>query len=113
MIDEGAAIIDVGGESTRPGAAPVSVEEELRRVMPVIERAARAHAAPSSRSIPASREVMQAAAAAGAGLINDVRALREPGALAAAARQRLRGVPHAHAGRAGHHAARAAATAMW
>ncbi|HEV2286943.1 MAG TPA: dihydropteroate synthase [Steroidobacteraceae bacterium] len=83
LARQGAAFIDVGGESTRPGAAPVGVEEELRRVIPVIERLRGASAAVIS--IDTSKpEVMRAAAAAGAGLINDVRALREPGALAAA-----------------------------
>jgi dihydropteroate synthase len=83
LAEEGAAFIDVGGESTRPGADPVGVEEELRRVMPVIERLVGATTAVIS--VDTSRpEVMRAAAAAGAGLINDVRALREPGALEAA-----------------------------
>jgi dihydropteroate synthase len=83
LAREGAAFIDVGGESTRPGAAPVGIEEELRRVIPVIERLRTATAAVIS--IDTSKpEVMRAAAAAGAALINDVRALREPGALAAA-----------------------------
>lgn len=84
MAEEGAAIIDVGGESTRPGAQAVDVREELQRVRPVIERLRAATSAVIS--IDTSKpEVMHAAAAAGAGLINDVRALREPGALAAAA----------------------------
>jgi dihydropteroate synthase len=83
LAEQGAAFIDVGGESTRPGAVPVGVEEELRRVIPVIERLRGATAAVIS--IDTSKpEVMRAAAAAGAALINDVRALREPGALAAA-----------------------------
>lgn len=84
MAEEGAAIIDVGGESTRPGAAPVTAAEELDRVVPVIERlAART---PAVISVDTSKpEVIRAAAAAGAGLINDVRALRLPGALDAAA----------------------------
>jgi dihydropteroate synthase len=84
MVDEGAAIIDVGGESTRPGAAPVSVEEELQRVIPVIEAL---HAAvPVPLSIDTRKpEVMQAAVAAGAGLINDVNALQEAGAVEMAA----------------------------
>jgi dihydropteroate synthase len=83
LAAEGAAFIDVGGESTRPGAEPVGVEEELRRVIPVIEGLHRATGAVIS--IDTSKpEVMRAAAAAGAGLINDVRALREPGALEAA-----------------------------
>jgi dihydropteroate synthase len=84
MAAEGAAMIDVGGESTRPGAQPVNAAEELRRVLPVIERLRRATTAVVS--VDTSRpEVMRAAAAAGAGFINDVRALSEPGALEAAA----------------------------
>jgi dihydropteroate synthase len=84
MAAEGAALIDVGGESTRPGAEPVSTQEELRRVLPVIERLRSAVSAVIS--VDTSKpEVMTAAAAAGAGLINDVRALRAPHALAAAA----------------------------
>ena len=84
MAAEGAALIDVGGESTRPGAQPVSLQDELRRVLPVIERLRSAIAAVIS--VDTSRpEVMRAAAAAGAGFINDVRALRAPGALEAAA----------------------------
>jgi len=80
MVDEGAAIIDVGGESTRPGAEPVPVDEEIRRVVPVIERLRDATSA--VLSVDTSKpEVMRAAADAGAGLINDVRALAEPGAL--------------------------------
>src|SRR6516165_10114489 len=84
MVEEGAAIIDVGGESTRPGAAPVTAQEEIRRVVPVIERLrARTEAV---ISVDTSKpEVIRAAAAAGAGLINDVRALGVPGALEAAA----------------------------
>jgi dihydropteroate synthase len=84
MIEAGAAIIDVGGESTRPGAPAVSVEEELRRVIPVVERLARGgHAIVSvDTSTP---EVILAAVAAGATLINDVRGLQRPGALEAAA----------------------------
>ena len=84
MIEAGAAIIDVGGESTRPGAEAVSVEEQLRRVIPVVE-----HLARLGRAVIAvdtsSPEVMLAAAAAGATFINDVRGLQRPGALAAAA----------------------------
>jgi dihydropteroate synthase len=84
LAGEGAAILDIGGESTRPGAADVTEEEELRRVLPVIERLrARTSAV---ISIDTSKPgVMRAAAAAGAGLINDVRALREPGASEAVA----------------------------
>lgn len=84
MVEEGADLIDVGGESTRPGAARVSVQEELDRVVPVIERLAAETAVPIS--IDTSKpEVMRAAVAAGAGLINDVWALRQEGALSAAA----------------------------
>jgi len=82
--EAGAALIDVGGESTRPGSAPVPVAQELARVLPVVEGLRRA--CDAIISIDSSKpEVMRAAAAAGAGLINDVRALREPGALDAAA----------------------------
>lgn len=84
MVEEGAAIIDIGGESTRPGAAPVSVQQELDRVMPVIE-AVRAELRVAVSVDTSKPEVMRAAVAAGAGFINDVRALREPGALGVAA----------------------------
>ena len=84
MIEEGADIIDVGGESTRPGAPEVSIDEELQRVIPVIEALHREFDVPVS--IDTSKaDVMLAAAAAGAGMINDVAALRNPGALDAAA----------------------------
>lgn len=84
MVEEGAAIIDIGGESTRPGAQPVPLDEELRRVLPVIE------ALQSTIPVPVSidtqkPEVMRAAVAAGAGLINDVGALQAKGAIATAA----------------------------
>ncbi|MGA9369574.1 MAG: dihydropteroate synthase [Steroidobacteraceae bacterium] len=83
MAEQGAAVIDVGGESTRPGAQPVGLDEELRRVIPVIARLrSRTQAILSIDTSKA--EVMHAAAAAGAAMINDVRALREPGALEAA-----------------------------
>lgn len=84
LAAEGAAIIDVGGESTRPGAAPVNVDEELRRVIPVIERLRAATSVVISIDTQ-KPEVMRAAADAGAGLINDVRALLNPGALEAVA----------------------------
>ncbi len=84
MSAEGAEIIDVGGESTRPGAAGVSVEEEIARVVPIIE--AIRGGLDAVISVDTSKaEVMRAAVAAGAQMINDVRALREPGALEAAA----------------------------
>jgi dihydropteroate synthase len=85
MVQEGASIIDVGGESTRPGAAPVSLQEELDRVVKIVEII-------SSRidviiSVDTSKpQVMEACAVAGAGFINDVRALQWPGALDAASR---------------------------
>lgn len=84
MAQEGADIIDIGGESTRPGAAPVSLQEEIDRVIPVIESLRGQLSLPISidTSKPA---VMRAAVSAGAGFINDVLALREEGALAAAA----------------------------
>jgi dihydropteroate synthase len=84
MAAEGAAIIDVGGESTRPGAAPVDLQQELARVVPVIEQLANRAGVPISVDTT-KPEVMRAAVAAGACLINDVRALQAPGALAAAA----------------------------
>lgn len=83
MAEEGAAIIDIGGESTRPGAQPVDLHEELRRVIPVIARLRDRTSA--ILSVDTSKpEVMDAAVAAGAAMINDVRALREPGAVDAA-----------------------------
>jgi dihydropteroate synthase len=85
MAAEGAAIIDIGGESTRPGADSVSEQEEIDRVVPVIEAVGRIIDVPLSidTSKPA---VMRAAVSAGASLINDIRALREDGALETAVR---------------------------
>lgn len=84
MVSDGAAFIDVGGESTRPGAAPVSLQEEMDRVLPVVE--ALNDRVDTIISVDTSSpEVMLEAARLGAGLINDVRALERPGALAAAA----------------------------
>ena len=84
MAEEGAAIIDIGGESTRPGAQPVTAREEIDRVVPVISALRDKTLLPIS--IDTSKpEVMRAAVAAGAGFINDVRALRGEGALEAAA----------------------------
>jgi dihydropteroate synthase len=84
MVTEGADLIDVGGESTRPGALPVPVAEELDRVLPVIEALTRELPVPVS--VDTSKpEVMREALRAGAGLINDVRALQAPGALEVAA----------------------------
>jgi dihydropteroate synthase len=88
MVEQGAAIIDIGGESTRPGAAEVPVGEELARVIPLIE--ALWPELPVPISVDTSKpEVMLAAAAAGAGMINDVYALRRDGALEAAAESGL------------------------
>jgi dihydropteroate synthase len=83
LVDEGADILDIGGESTRPGAAPVSVDEELARVLPVLE-------ATLGLGVPLSvdtlkPEVMRAAIDAGVDIVNDVQALRRPGALEAVA----------------------------
>ena len=83
MIADGAEILDIGGESTRPGAAAVSIDEEINRVLPVIEALRLESDIPLS--IDTSKaSVMSEAARAGVDLINDVRALREPGALEAA-----------------------------
>jgi dihydropteroate synthase len=83
MLHEGAAIVDVGGESTRPGAVAVGIQEELDRVIPVIE--AIHNELDVIVSVDTSKaEVMREAVHAGAGIINDVRALREPGAMEAA-----------------------------
>lgn len=83
MVEEGAAIIDIGGESTRPGANAVNVNEELDRVIPAIE--AIASELDVIISIDTSKpEVMNEAVTAGAGMINDVRAFREQGAIQAA-----------------------------
>lgn len=84
LAEEGADILDVGGESTRPGATPVALDEELRRVIPVIEALATRTQLPISIDTR-KPQVMRAAIAAGAGLINDVSALRADGALDAAA----------------------------
>lgn len=81
LRDAGADMLDIGGESTRPGAAPVAAAEELRRVIPVLTALADCGAALSVDTSKA--EVMRAALQAGADMINDVRALTAPGALAA------------------------------
>ena len=84
LAEEGADVLDIGGESTRPGAREITIEDELARVIPVIEALAKQTSLPIS--IDTSKaEVMKAAVAAGAGLINDVYALRREGALDAAA----------------------------
>ena len=84
LAAEGADLIDVGGESTRPGSRPPTLAEELDRVVPVVEALGRQ--VPVPLSVDTSRpEVMREAVAAGASMLNDVRALRSPGALEAAA----------------------------
>ena len=84
MVAAGAGIIDVGGESTRPGAEPVALQEELDRVLPIIEKlSAELDAVISIDTM--KPEVMRAAVAAGAGLVNDVLALQGSGAVAAVA----------------------------
>jgi dihydropteroate synthase len=78
LLREGAAVVDVGGESTRPGAEPVSLDEELRRVVPVVERLA-----PATVSIDTRKAaVAEAALQAGAGVVNDVSAFRNDPAMA-------------------------------
>ena len=84
MIAEGADIIDIGGESTRPFATPLSTTQELERVIPVVEALHARFATPLSLDT-STPEVMRAGIAAGADMINDVRALQRPGALAMAA----------------------------
>jgi len=83
LVDEGADLIDIGGESTRPGAGGVALDEERRRVLPVLEQLA-------GGTVPVSidtqkPELMREAIAAGASMVNDVNALQAPGALAAVA----------------------------
>ena len=84
MVAAGAAILDIGGESTRPGAQPVSPDEEMARVLPLVARIA-AEVDVVISVDTSSPALMREAAAAGAGLLNDVRALTRAGALAAAA----------------------------
>ena len=83
MIADGARIIDVGGESTRPGAEPVDEQEELRRVVPIIDVLVREGACVSVDTMKPA--VMRAALDAGAAMVNDVRALQAPGAIEVAA----------------------------
>lgn len=88
LAEEGADMLDVGGESTRPGAADVPVDDELQRVIPVIEQLVARTSLPIA--VDTSKpEVMRAAVAAGAGMINDVYALRREGAMDAAAELRV------------------------
>jgi dihydropteroate synthase len=84
MVEAGAAILDIGGESTRPGAAPVSEQQELDRVVPVVE-ALRGECDAVLSVDSSSPIVMRESAAVGVGLLNDVRALQRPGTVEAAA----------------------------
>jgi len=100
LVEAGADLLDIGGESTRPGAQPVSAQDEIARVVPVIAALAKQTSVPIA--IDTSKpEVMHAAVAAGAGMINDVYALRRQGALDAAAELKvpvclmhMQGEPH-------------------
>ncbi|MBI1174711.1 MAG: dihydropteroate synthase [Sideroxydans sp.] len=83
LLDEGADLLDIGGESTRPGAEPVEIQQELDRVLPVLEGL---RGAPVPLSVDTRKpEVMRAALSAGAAMINDINALQQPEALAAVA----------------------------
>jgi dihydropteroate synthase len=84
LAGEGAAIVDVGGESTRPGAVAIAADEELRRVIPVVDALVRAGVPVSVDTM--KPEVMRAAVAAGCSVVNDVNAFRAPGAIEAVAR---------------------------
>jgi dihydropteroate synthase len=88
LVEEGATILDIGGESTRPNAVPVSLQEELDRVIPVIEALAKQINIPISIDTY-KPQVMQAAIAAGASMVNDVRALQEEGALEIVAKSNM------------------------
>jgi dihydropteroate synthase len=83
LVEQGADIVDIGGESTRPGSKPVSDAEEIRRIMPVIEALVSKDVCVSVDT--SKPEVMRASIEAGAGMINDVKALQAPGALQAVA----------------------------
>lgn len=83
LVEQGADVVDIGGESTRPGSKPVGLAEEIRRIMPVVEALVSMNACVSVDT--SKPEVMRIAIEAGAGMINDVKALQEPGALEAVA----------------------------
>ncbi|MCG6451045.1 dihydropteroate synthase, partial [Vibrio parahaemolyticus] len=85
MIAAGVSIIDIGGESTRPGAPDVTLEEELQRVIPVVKAIRERNPAVWISVDTSKAEVMRQSVAAGADLINDIRSLTEPGALEVAA----------------------------
>ena len=95
-------MLDIGGESTRPGALPVGVQEELDRVLPIIEGL---RGAPVPVSIDTVKpEVMRAAIAAGAQMVNDINALRDAAAMEYCCRRRCSRMPDAQAGRSANHA---------
>ncbi len=94
LAEEGADILDIGGESTRPNATPVSMQEELDRVIPVIEGLVKHFKQDKQINIPISidtykPQVMQAAIAAGASMVNDIRAMQEENALQIVAKSRV------------------------
>lgn len=89
MVDQGAGLIDIGGESTRPGAAPVSVQEEIDRVMPVVEKLQREAAIDISLDT-STPELMREGVKHGVAMINDVRAFQRQGALEAVAHSTLK-----------------------
>ena len=106
LEQDGADILDIGGESTRPGAAPVTAEEELRRILPVIQVLRGKLRIPMSVDTRRA-EVAEAALAAGAEILNDVSGLRMDPRLGEVARRGTRSAdPHAHAGNAANNAAR-------
>ena len=94
LLMDGADILDLGGESSRPGAAPVSLEEETRRVWPVLQEALRLHCPVSLDTV--KPELMQRALDAGVDIINDIHALRSPGAVEAIAAHRQCGLVLMH-----------------
>ena len=102
MMLEGADIIDIGGESTRPGAPPVPLDEELERVIPLVEQLARRERAAFRRYVQTGSHAH--ALDAGADLINDIWGFRMPGAIDAVRDSRLRSMRDAYARRAADHA---------
>ena len=106
LVEEGADILDLGAESSRPGAVPVPAQQELERLLPVID-ALRDCGVPLSVDT-VKPEVMRAALAAGADMINDIAALQRAGRAGRGGRTPGRRLPDAHAGAAAQHAGRSA-----
>ena len=102
-ISAGSSILDVGGESSRPGASAISVTEELDRVIPVIE-ALRARFDTLISVDSSTPEVIRESAAAGVRLINDIRSLQRRGAMESSIRDRTTSLPDAHARHSENHA---------